>query len=90
MHHDSLSPRGVTAGGVHSAARPLRLGHMPEIGARNVAINRVSERGALIPKSVDVSDGCTRYRWELTQSEGLKNIRQALSDLYALGVATSW
>jgi hypothetical protein len=46
--------------------------------------------GWLLPSSVDVSDGGTRYRWELSQSPGLKLVRETLSELYALRVGTTW
>jgi hypothetical protein len=54
------------------------------------ANTRVTQRGWLLPSSVDVSDGGSRYRWELSQSPGLKMVRETLSELYTLGVGTTW
>ncbi len=52
--------------------------------------NTMTQRGWLLPRSVDVSDGGTRYRYELSLSQGMKMVREALSELYNLGVGTGW
>ena len=58
--------------------------------AVSTAADRITQRGWLLPTSVDVSDGGARYRWELSMCEGLKMVKEALSELNALGVGTSW
>ena len=58
--------------------------------AASTAEDHITQRGWLLPSSVDVSDGGTRYRWELSQSEGLKRVREALGELNTLGIGTSW
>ncbi len=51
---------------------------------------RIVRRGVFLPGSADVSDGGARYRWELSLSPGLKAIKEALTDLAALDIATNW
>ena len=54
------------------------------------ASQRITQYGILQPGSTDVSDGGARYRWELSLSPGLKTIKEAFTELAALGIATSW
>ncbi len=53
--------------------------------AATTAGSRLYQRGLLTASMADVSDGGARYRWDLEQSEGLRAVKQALSDLKALG-----
>jgi len=53
--------------------------------AATTAGSRLYQRGLLTASMADVSDGGARYRWDLEQSEGLRTVKQALSDLRALG-----
>ena len=53
--------------------------------AATTAGTRMYQRGLLSASMADVSDGGARYRWDLEQSEGLKAVEQALSELRALG-----
>lgn len=52
--------------------------------AATTAGSRLYQRGLLSPSMADVSDGGARYRWDLEQSEGLRAVKEALSDLKAL------
>jgi hypothetical protein len=58
--------------------------------AVTTAGQRITQRGVFLPGSADVSDGGARYRWELSLSPGLKTIKEAFTELAALGIATSW
>ena len=53
--------------------------------AATTAGTRLYQRGLLSASMADVSDGGARYRWDLEQSEGLKAVEHALSELRALG-----
>jgi len=53
--------------------------------AATTAGTRLYQRGLLSGSMADVSDGGGRFRWELEQSEGLQAVKQALTDLRALG-----
>jgi hypothetical protein len=53
--------------------------------AATTAGSSLYQPGFLTPSMADVSDGGGRYRWELEESEGLRAVKQALSDLGALG-----
>jgi len=58
--------------------------------AAQTAGNRATQRGWVLPRSVDVSDGGARYRWERSLSPGLKMVKEALAELNGLGVGTGW
>jgi hypothetical protein len=53
--------------------------------AATTAGSRLYQRGLITAGMADVSDGGGRYRWELEQSEGLRTVKQALSELRELG-----
>jgi len=53
--------------------------------AATTAGSRLYQRGFLTPSMGDASDGGARYRWDLEQSDGLRAVKQALSELRALG-----
>jgi len=53
--------------------------------AATTAGSRLYQRGLFNASMADVSDGGARYRWDLEQSKGLRDVKQALSELKALG-----
>jgi hypothetical protein len=57
--------------------------------AATTAGSRLYQRGLLTASMADVSDGGARYRWDLEQSDGLKAVKQALSELRALGFGST-
>jgi hypothetical protein len=54
------------------------------------ASDRLLERGALAPSMGDVSDHGARYRWALSNSAGLRTVREALEELGRHGLGTTW
>jgi hypothetical protein len=59
-------------------------------GAATEAGQDVDPRSLLLPSTGDLSDSGPRYRWQLSQSAGLRTTRQALNDLGNLGIGTDW
>ena len=58
--------------------------------AARSASDRLLERGAVLPSMADVSDQGARYRWSLSQSAGLKAVKDALDELGRHGIGTTW
>ncbi len=54
------------------------------------ASDHLPVRGALFPSMADVSDHGARYRWSLSQSAGLKAVRDALEEMGRRGIGTTW
>lgn len=57
-------------------------------GAGTATEHDIDPRSLLLPSTGDLSDSGPLYRWQLSQSHGLRTTRQALSDLYNLGIGT--
>jgi hypothetical protein len=54
------------------------------------ASDQLVERGAFFPSMADVSDHGARYRWSLSQSAGVKAVRDALEEMGRHGIGTTW
>ena len=54
------------------------------------ASDHLLERGVFLPSTADVSDHGARYRWALSNSAGVKTVREALEELGRHGLGTTW